>query len=590
MAASNRCPNGPEGRASWGTWLILAFAVLVAATSVARMFFGWGPMDEGFYIAIPYRFALGARPFVDEANLVQGFGVLLAPVVSLFMHVTGGITGIVLFFRAMFGSLAVVSGVLAYWVSRRYLAPRFALLVALLPAVFMPWGIPSFSYNTIGAFGLLDATLLAWLSPQLEGRNRRWAAAAAMGVFLGASVASYPTLAPAGLGVLIWWLWISRRRQEVWMEFVLIALFALVPLAIVGNAAVQAGVDNIRRAFIFNTSVTAQGGGVGKLVGIAVATRVLILKSPMWVAALVVVACRRWLERTRYGRVVAVLGLIAVPLCLAFIAEPNVYARANVIMLFWAGSGFVLIATSRRPRPLASVWVGVELISLLGAALYAYSSNNGLLNAGVGVLPACVLGSIAFTLEGLRLTAAADGGDGEWSLVAAAPAATIVLAVVVAQLFGVYGETVPISEMRTPIVSGAYAGIITSSENVALAATLSADIGSVSRPGEGILFFNGFPGGYLLSALVPWADTVWSGAPPIVPGAPASDLWRFYERDLLQHYERTGRWPDVIVKMNLYDYPASYGPQHPVISWLAAEGYKPVVLRSDYTIYRRDAR
>ena len=64
--------------------LLATVAVAVALVALAftwrRLFLGIDLNDEGFYVAVPYRFALGARPFVDEMNILQTAAVLRLPV------------------------------------------------------------------------------------------------------------------------------------------------------------------------------------------------------------------------------------------------------------------------------------------------------------------------------------------------------------------------------------------------------------------------------------------------------------------------------------------------------------------------------
>ena len=60
----------------------LAFAAVIASAGLTygRLFYGVDLTDEAFYIAVPFRFVLGAEPLVDETNLVQQTpGLLLYP-------------------------------------------------------------------------------------------------------------------------------------------------------------------------------------------------------------------------------------------------------------------------------------------------------------------------------------------------------------------------------------------------------------------------------------------------------------------------------------------------------------------------------
>ena len=71
----------------------------VAILTYVRLYFGVDFTDESFYAAVPYRFVLGARPLIDETNIVQQTpGVLLYPFVLLWNSVVGT-DGIILYAR-----------------------------------------------------------------------------------------------------------------------------------------------------------------------------------------------------------------------------------------------------------------------------------------------------------------------------------------------------------------------------------------------------------------------------------------------------------------------------------------------------------
>ena len=66
------------------------FATAVAVVAVVALVFAWRRLflgtdlsDEGFYVAVPYRFALGARPFVDEMNILQTAALFSVPFVKV---------------------------------------------------------------------------------------------------------------------------------------------------------------------------------------------------------------------------------------------------------------------------------------------------------------------------------------------------------------------------------------------------------------------------------------------------------------------------------------------------------------------------
>ncbi len=63
---------------------------------------------------MPYAFALGARPFVDEVAIHQTAALEIAPLVRAYLGVTGSADGLVLFIRHLYMALVLFAGLSAY--------------------------------------------------------------------------------------------------------------------------------------------------------------------------------------------------------------------------------------------------------------------------------------------------------------------------------------------------------------------------------------------------------------------------------------------------------------------------------------------
>src|SRR5580700_10165291 len=82
-----------------GRAALAALALAVVAVSYWRLSYGVDFTDEAWYVAVPYRFVLGGRPYVDELSVPQTTAaVLLYPFLWAY-HALAGRTGIVLFVR-----------------------------------------------------------------------------------------------------------------------------------------------------------------------------------------------------------------------------------------------------------------------------------------------------------------------------------------------------------------------------------------------------------------------------------------------------------------------------------------------------------
>ena len=90
-----------------------------------RIGLGFDPQDEGFAVVVPWRWALGDRPFVDEMNLMQTAGFLTYPFVKAYVWVTGGSEGIVLYLRQLYVLwVGIVTGLVFFGLKGLVLAVR----------------------------------------------------------------------------------------------------------------------------------------------------------------------------------------------------------------------------------------------------------------------------------------------------------------------------------------------------------------------------------------------------------------------------------------------------------------------------------
>ena len=83
---------------------LLAFSIIgiFALLLVRGAFYGVATPDESFYLTIPYRVILGDALLIDEWHASQLSAFLLYLPMKLFISVTGGTDGIILFFRLLF--------------------------------------------------------------------------------------------------------------------------------------------------------------------------------------------------------------------------------------------------------------------------------------------------------------------------------------------------------------------------------------------------------------------------------------------------------------------------------------------------------
>ena len=135
--------------------------LLVVAFSFWRARYGFASTDETYAIAFPYRLLFGDALIADEWGLQQFAGLLVYPLVSLYVKVFQSTDGIMLFFRYVFAVVMMAVGLFQYCRWRR--VHEFGAYCGLLFFVaYAPFGIMTLAYNTMDViFGSLTVTLYA---------------------------------------------------------------------------------------------------------------------------------------------------------------------------------------------------------------------------------------------------------------------------------------------------------------------------------------------------------------------------------------------------------------------------------------------
>ena len=576
----------------------------VAAALFVRLRYGIDFSDESFYSALPYSFWLGHRPFVDESLIHQLGGLVAYPVAWIRLELTGGVEGLYLYFRHCYFVVAIACAVL---VTRRlgHVVPR--VLSASLGAVVLAWvpfSIPSLSYNTLACFGTLAGLLL--IVP-LDPRPRT-----ALGPFCGAlalaaaALAYPPMLVPAALALAIAIALReggqgpdSRAAAARAIGFALAIATLIAGLVAVGTSA-QDGVD---RVLALTRAMGIQGGGASKLSGllreVGVELSMLLAFSALFFAE--AVACRtliRALDRPSSRDAAAPRRIAA---CLV--------ASAAVLLTF---PGLVLASRLQVPatEPYTTTTYALTVLALLApiglwrearhagapshATLFAlcsaslvagttvlWASANGLRNAPLGLLPASLIG-LAVVTGRVRTEARTRPTMTRHALPGLVFLAGFLLFALHQLFTGVYRDT-PMGGLTTRIEEGVYRGMISTPHRKAFIATLQRDLDALPDQVRSVAFLDHFPGGYLMSALRPATPTVWT-----FPPAGVHQGNQAMRRVYASHYDDPAELPDVVVLMNRIRHRSFINvrlpPGDPVLARFSPRLYTATVRRPDYTI------
>jgi hypothetical protein len=148
--------------------------------------------------------------------------------------------------------------------------------------------------------------------------------------------------------------------------------------------------------------------------------------------------------------------------------------------------------------------------SVLFGALGAWTSSNGLPNAGLGLASAAVVTTlllVSWVEQHARRLRAARPSTNRPDL-AWLPAAVVSALLAVPTLFFVYGDR-RIERLRVPVASGPYAGLRTTLPRGQLLEEIAYELHRLEAPGRRLLVYNRFPAGYLLTEMRPALPFGW---------------------------------------------------------------------------------
>ena len=528
------------------------------------MWFGIDLTDESFYVALAWRFAVGAKPFVDETTVAQQAALLVFPFVWIWRELFG-IDGVVLFVRHLQFLLSLLVGGAVYVSLRRVLkSGPAALLCASTAVAFVPFDIHSLSYNTIGG-GLFAAGLvLAYFPP-----SRAWLVAA--GVCHGLAVFAYPSLAVAVIACF--GLRIALEPPRWRRELVAYGVPAfVVAAAAFGSVLAEAGWHNLVAGYRRSSDYLGHAGGIGKI-GDVFSHEGSTLHFWWLVLPALLLLGWLWFTRRRLAPVVLLLlPLLVLPGSLYNSFDSPPYTATLEYTAHYGALALPLLVLVWPRAEARRLFVAGWIPSLVAGFATAYSSNNGAVNFGIGFFPATLV-TTAFLLWAIT--------DAGLELAALLPA------VVVPVLLVVFGGQIyrdgPFSNMTTA-AAGPYAGIRTSLNKKLFLDQFRNDLAR-HAPDCRIALFRDFPAGYLLARQRPDTNSIWIATV-------AHNKTNAYQQTVVDYWRSHGL-PDLVVLVHRIPYSARkaartehYLQDTPLVETLK-RSYRLFGTHYNYDLYQR---
>jgi hypothetical protein len=568
--------------------------VLVALAIYPRLFFGVEFFDGAYYIALPYSFELGHRPFSDESAIHQMAALLTWPLVDLHLRIVGSTDWLVLFSRHLYFAASLASAGIVRHVLARFFAEPIANLVAIVPLAYIPFCIPDLSYNTIAHLGLLSGSFLLASAIVADSPGRRVAAGTA--AFALAAFAYPPVvlaLAPALAFALFQ---LHRVCGGVAGREGLRAAGATVGVAIVlgGGLLLALGLPGeLARIVEFSQSQAQQGGGLAKLTRLG---REFQLESRYFgilaIALTTIIGLHCALRSARLALAVSLLlgpalyfaGGYYVKFTLPMITTPFVISALAL------AAPPLLFAT--RHRLAREAWTGLVIVattSFLAGGVILWATANGLRNAALGFLPAALVTLVclpALVRHASRPVGARAGGVGVRTTLAFGALVASLLVFQIQQLWGHFYREHPVWKQNEVVTSGAWRGIRTTEGKKHFVESLQQDLALHRGDAKTVLFFDHFPGGYLASDLKPSTPALW-----IFPSKKmfqgTLDLRRVYARK----FASDESLPDLVVRMSCVPAQLHFNvvtpPDDPLALRFHDDDYRRVAKRRCYEILAR---
>lgn len=518
--------------------LILFLASLYA---LYRCCFGVDLTDEAQYVGQAYAPIIGGAPFQSDLFIQQAVSVMLTPFIWAYTHIVGSSNGIVLFFRLLWWAFATFTSIILFHRMRKDLLPIHASLIAVTLVLFVPFNIPSPSYNSFGilflVLGLCTQSILS--VSQL--------------IFLTLATIAYPPFAVALVGVLVRGLSDPLRRMEALKKIgVLAALGIMLSLSSVLFFGIAPLRDSLRFSSSFGTF-----GLQDKLV-IWKAQIDYVLFSPAQHIPFIYLGFAFLI----FGFIKRLRSFYVLPLFVLLLLLPVEYLPHHYWVILIALLALPLSVGGRGWLPKTSV-----LLAILCGVISGWASSNGLPNMTIGIFPAFLAGLMAWSAQ-------AKGRREQWLMTAAL---ALLFGGLVVKSYGYLYRDEPMSALITPVEWGPYQGLRTTPGRAIFLDEMQRDIVKLDDGKSSVLFFYTFPAGYLMSTM-----------------KPATRMLFLHDREYpatIRKYllpSGTEERPDYVVRMkDLAGLPLSEGDAGLNTFFSPGEGYNLIVDQPHYYILKK---
>jgi hypothetical protein len=533
---------------------IYAFAAAaLTAMIVWRVTTGVDLTDESFYL-VTARSILEWGAYNVDKSVAQTAPMFDVPFLYLWQAVAGrGADGLIIALRAAFFALCALSSLCLYRYARTRMPVYCATLVSLLPLVWLPYGLPALSYNTLGENFFLIAVLLCCNS---KNTDARFFIFKVLSFFL--CCFSYPTMtAPVAVFLVLSVGFALDKKQKI-EAFKMIVLLALLGAALITVLSFCCGWQNLNESVHFY-QLYAKGYSSQKLAWInSQLFQNYFPQLALPAAALGFMTAKNLTK----PKVSILLLLTSILLVLAEWLPTSLYIHSNtqicLLAIFLVPVWFKL-----HNSPLASRLAMVA--SCMAGAVTAASSANGAIASSIGLFPAICIGVCElYATVRVRKNRAVLRSSDVFVL-------TIIAVLAHSSLTFIYGENEDALKSRMP--TGVFRWLRTTPTKRAFLLELTVDLKKSSDTAKSI-YIIGPPGLYFCTNLKPLDTSLFH----------ISGRGFEYVRPIILDTLKKHGLPDVIVQT---DDPSFGTPNSVDIDLIKSGTYKRVGQRLHYSVFEK---
>lgn len=445
--------------------ILMIGLILVFAFSCWKAHFGACGYDEAFYSSIAYKLTRGDALFINEWHGSQMSAMLIYPFVALYTWIFGSCSGMILASRIVYSFIHCAVSAVFYVRFRKY--GFAAIAAALLYALFFPYNMQCFCYNSIG----MDCVFMSCVLAASNAGRCLWRYYLS-GIFFAAACLCQPLLIFCFLiGAAAVCTYSAIRRARIAKYALVMALGAAsLGVLVTAHLLCRAGGQRILAALPGILSDPEHSVSVSLLRKLIRTLRLYMpsvggdhrILSVVYFGASIGVSVAAVIRKIR-GKgsralltVAALLTVLYDLICARYLADSYI----NFILFPWIFPGFIAIL-NRNDRQVVRQYIIFAAFSLAHAISFVTSNQNAYVY-NIGAMPLTMF-SILLALDELQTAAARRE---KWMRFSIAFAVICTFAVMIAARAGYcFWEEVYVGQMRARIDTGAYRGVYTTEPN-----------------------------------------------------------------------------------------------------------------------------